>query len=133
MDSDDDADDADGGDAGATRAEAVDLGFDDPFFLDGSTHAADAKSKGAMKRRRRDAESDTKDDAAPSASSGKAKGKKKAKVRASDDAAAIDVTDDRFAALYEDADYALDPTNPNMSRVSTPKRIIEERKRRRKK
>ena len=42
----------------------------------------------------------------------------------------VDLTDDRFAAIYEESAFALDPSHPSFKRTKGSEKIIKERQRR---
>lgn len=48
-----------------------------------------------------------------------------------DDAFQLNLNDARFAALFESAKYAIDPTDPNFKRTRAMQQILDERRRRR--
>lgn len=71
----------------------------------------------------------------------KGKGKKKVKSSAADEAVQIgrdgdefnvDVQDPRFRGVFEDFEYAIDPSNPRFSRTHGMKTLLEEGRKRRK-
>ncbi|TPR04950.1 Myb-like DNA-binding domain family protein [Aspergillus niger] len=83
-----------------------DLGFDDPFFDDPTGKATEAARRKEEKRKKRE--------------------------ELPTDDFEMEVTDPRFARLYESHEFAIDPTNPRFKATSGMKALLEEgRKRRR--
>ncbi|RHZ60612.1 hypothetical protein CDV55_102520 [Aspergillus turcosus] len=146
---------------GEGQAPQDDLGFNDPFFDDPdgkATAAARRKEEKRKKRAEREAEEaanaakraelellmldDNKsgikhfdmNEIEKAAKQARKKNKKKAKEQAqtvSDDFH-MDVSDPRFARLFESHEYAIDPTNPKFKATSGMKALLDEgRKRRR--
>lgn len=138
------------------------LGFNDPFFEDPdgtATSAARRKEEKRKKREERAAEEaasaaqraelellmvdDKKsrvnhfdmnevEKAEKQAKRKKGKGKGKGKEPALADNFNVDVSDPRFARLYESHEFAIDPTNPRFKATSGMKALLDEgRKRRR--
>jgi hypothetical protein len=147
--------------AGEGQAPQDDLGFNDPFFDDPdgkATAAARRKEEKRKKRAEREAEeaanaakraelellmlddkkSEIKhfdmNEIEKAAKQARKKHKKKAKEQAQAvaDDFHMDVSDPRFARLFESHEYAIDPTNPKFKATSGMKALLDEgRKRRR--
>ncbi|KAE8145419.1 hypothetical protein BDV25DRAFT_71036 [Aspergillus avenaceus] len=146
----------------AEEAQDDDLGFDDPFFNDPSgkeTAATRRKEEKRKKRAERAAEEAaaaakraelellmmddenknikhfdmTEIEKAEKQARKKGKGKKKGKQTTEvTDQFQMDVSDPRFARLFESHEFAIDPTNPKFKATSGMKALLEEgRKRRR--
>ena len=60
------------------------------------------------------------------------RGKKAADAEGVQDGFDADVKDPRFAALFEEHDFAIDPTNPRFKQTSTMKKLMEEKRNRKK-
>ncbi|KAF8476180.1 hypothetical protein BDZ91DRAFT_711124 [Kalaharituber pfeilii] len=58
------------------------------------------------------------------------RGKKAAETEGVQDGFDVDVKDPRFAALYEEHDFAIDPTNPRYKETAAMKKLMEERRNR---
>jgi len=98
------------------------LGFDDDFFMD--------DPKPSKKRGTSNSAAEKKEEEERKAKKQR-KMERKEERRREQQTSGVDVADERFAALYEDAAYALDTTDPNMARVSAPNLVWKERERRR--
>ena len=64
-------------------------------------------------------------------------GKKKRKAKEAAEAAAggdfsVDTKDSRFAAMYDDSSYAIDPTDPRFKSTNNMQKILQEKQARRK-
>jgi len=55
-------------------------------------------------------------------------GKKAADAEGVQDGFEADVKDPRFAALFEEHDFAIDPTNPRFKKTSTMQKLMEEKR-----
>ena len=64
----------------------------------------------------------------------KRRGKKKRKAKESEntDNFTVDTKDNRFAAMYDDSAYAIDPTDPRFKSTDNMQRILNEKQARRK-
>ncbi|KAF8421288.1 pre-rRNA processing protein Esf1 [Tirmania nivea] len=60
------------------------------------------------------------------------RGKKAVDAEGVQDGFEADVKDPRFAALFEEHDFAIDPTNPRFKQTSTMKKLMEEKRNRKK-
>lgn len=60
------------------------------------------------------------------------RGKKATDAEGVQDGFEADVKDPRFAALFEEHDFAIDPTNPRFKQTSTMKKLMEEKRNRKK-
>ncbi|EAW18269.1 pre-rRNA-processing protein ESF1 [Aspergillus fischeri NRRL 181] len=156
-----DASEDDVSSAGEGQASQEDLGFNDPFFDDPdgkATAAARRKEEKRKKRAEREAEeaanaakraelellmlddkkSEIKHFDMNEIEKAQKQARKKNKKKAKDQAQAVnddfqmDVSDPRFARLFESHEYAIDPTNPKFKPTSGMKALLDEgRKRRR--
>ena len=97
----------------------------DDFFVDSSATSAAKKPRSRDAAPERDAEDDK--------PSRKRRRKKKRRKNDEDkkDEFKVEVKDSRFDALYTDAQYQMDHTNPNYKTTASTKLIEEERRRRR--
>ncbi|KAF7155092.1 hypothetical protein CNMCM5623_005300 [Aspergillus felis] len=156
-----DSSEDDAASTGEGQAPQEDLGFNDPFFDDPdgkATAAARRKEEKRKKRAEREAEEaanaakraelellmldDNKsgikhfdmNEIEKAQKQARKKSKKKAKEQAQavNDEFQMDVSDPRFARLFESHEYAIDPTNPKFKPTSGMKALLDEgRKRRR--
>ncbi|RMZ75250.1 hypothetical protein DV738_g5572, partial [Chaetothyriales sp. CBS 135597] len=128
------------------QGENTDLGFDDPFFLNGpdlesksgSTNKQRKEERLKKKKEREEAEARDrkeraelellmKDDFA-----GEDDGDKPS-TSVSADGFKIDTADPRFAAVFENHEYAIDPTNPKFKGTRGMEQLLEEGRQRKRK
>ncbi|KAL2312257.1 Pre-rRNA-processing protein esf1 [Schizosaccharomyces pombe] len=133
----------------------VDLGFDDPFFKDKDASRNNKKnkkgkhtqiedptaaSKEELENLVREDENDSEQldhfDMKSILKAEKFKKNRKLKKKASNleglqEGFEADVSDPRFAALYTNHNFALDPTNPHFKRTKTVEKIMDESRKRR--
>lgn len=147
-----------------SRAEAEDLGFDDPFFAAAEDDPASASTRRKEERRQRKAEREQEDAASANqrrelellmvddkeagvkhfnmdeiekAQKRSKKNKKsqrrlaKGALQPEDDDFKINVNDPRFSRLFENHEYAIDPTNPRFRNTEGMKTLLEEGRKRR--
>ncbi|RMZ85630.1 hypothetical protein DV737_g589, partial [Chaetothyriales sp. CBS 132003] len=119
------------------KEENVDLGFDDPFFLNESTLGSKAATAVSTNKQRKEERLKKKKER----SGGPPKAKKLPTVRHFDmrdiersekqqHGFKIDTTDPRFGALFENHEYAIDPTNPKYKGTRGMEALLEEGRRR---
>ncbi|KAF2271350.1 uncharacterized protein EI97DRAFT_437939 [Westerdykella ornata] len=136
--------------------------WNDPFFADGPNSAKEAKElkKAKKAKKREEQEKEEKDKAAQRANlellmmgdedeemrhfdineimkaekAKKKKGKKKTKGEAApvEDNFKVDTQDPRFAELYENPDFAIDPTHPRFKATPGMNALLEEARKKRK-
>lgn len=137
-----------------------DLGFDDPFFQDQAPAKQDTKRQSKQEREREETKKAAQraelellmveDEDVEMIPGGKLKHFnmkevikaekekkfKRKRCRSAADAEGvqegfeIDINDPRFASLYEEHDFAIDPTNPRFKQTSTMMKLMEEKRNR---
>ncbi|KAK9366333.1 hypothetical protein V1509DRAFT_660189 [Lipomyces kononenkoae] len=138
-----------------TAAEAEDKGFEDEFFQDNSSKQS-RSNKGAKKSKEETAEEkrskaelelllmdedensnlkhfDMRDVIKAEKQKKNKKLRKRGKANEAVDDFNIDVKDARFSALYDQHEFAIDPSQPQFKETTAMKKLMEERRRRRQK